>query len=61
MSSGNGYARGDLVGDILLKEGLLEKITSFIIYYMELGLMSSSCEYVKEFLDLFFYACAWSG
>ena len=47
-----------LVGDLSLKEGLLEEITSFIIYYMELGLVSSSCEYVKEFLDPFVDACA---
>ena len=47
-----------LVGDILLKEGLLEEITSFIIYYMELGLVSSSCECVKEVLDPFLDACA---
>ena len=39
-----------LVGDILLEEGLLEEITSFVIYYMELGLVPSSCECVKDFL-----------
>ena len=42
-----------LVGDILLKEGILEDITSFIIHYMELGHVSSSCECVKDFLDPF--------
>ena len=47
-----------LVGDLLLKEGFLEDITSFIIYYMELGLVSRSCECVKEFWDPFVYACA---
>ena len=47
-----------LVGDILLKEGLLEEITSFIIYYMDFGLVSSSCECVKEFLETFVDACA---
>ena len=47
-----------LLRGIYLKEGLLEEITSFIIYYMELGLVSSSCECVKEFLDLFVDACA---
>ena len=47
-----------LVGDLLLEEGLLEEVTSFIIYYMELGLVSSSCECVKEFLDPFVDACA---
>ena len=46
--------RNKLVGYLFLKEGLLEEITGFIIYYMELGLVSSSCECVKEFLDPFF-------
>ena len=42
------YMRGDnLVGDILLKEGLLEESTSFVIHYMELEIVSSSCELVK--------------
>ena len=41
----------NLVGDIFLKEGLLEEITSFVIYYIELGSVSTSCECVKEFLD----------
>ena len=53
------YMRGNkLVGDLLLQEGLLEDITSFIIYYMELGLVSISCECVKDFLDPFVDACA---
>ena len=47
-----------MIGDISLKEGLLEEITSFIIYYMELGIVSSSYECVKEFLDPFVDACA---
>ena len=47
-----------LVGDPLLEEGLLEEVTSFIIYYMELGLVSISCECVKDFLDPFVDACA---
>ena len=47
-----------LVGDISLKEGLLEDITIFIIYYMELGLVSSICECVKEFFETFVDACA---
>ena len=50
-----------LVGDIFLKEGLLEEITSFIIHYLELGLVSSSCECVKEFLEPFVDPCALSG
>ena len=33
-----------LLRGIYLKEGLLEEITSFIIYYMELGIVSRSCE-----------------
>ena len=48
----------DLVGDLLLKEVILEYITDFIIHYMELGIVSSSCEYVKEFLNPFVDACA---
>ena len=43
----------NLVGDLLLKDGLLENITSFIIYYMELGIVYISCDCVKEFLDPF--------
>ena len=39
--------RDNLVGDILLKEGLLEESTSFVIHYMELEIVSSSCELVK--------------
>ena len=50
-----------LVGDILFKEGLLEEITSFAIYYMDVGLVSNSCECVKAFWEPYFYACAWSG
>ena len=47
-----------LVGYILLKEGILEDITSFIMHYMELGHVFSSCECVKEFLDPFVDVCA---
>ena len=51
--------RGEkLVGYLLLKEGLIEEITVFIIHYMEIGLVSRIFEYVKEFLDPFFDACA---
>ena len=50
-----------LVGDLSLKEGLLEDITSFVIYYMELGLVPSICECVKDFLDTFVNGCALSG
>ena len=46
-----------LVGYLSLTEGLLEKITSFIINYMDIGLVCSSCECVKEFLDPFVDAC----
>ena len=42
-----------LVGDLLLKEGIIEDVKSFIIHYMELGIVFSSCELVKEFLDSF--------
>ena len=38
-----------LLGDLLLKEGILEDITSFIIHYMESGHVSRSCECVKDF------------
>ena len=48
----------ELVGDIFLKEVLLEEITSFIIYYMDIGLVYSSFECVKDFLDPFVDACA---
>ena len=52
------YMRGgNLVGYLFLKEGLLEDITSFIICYMVLGILSSSCEFVKEFLDSFVDTC----
>ena len=47
-----------LVGDLLLKEGIIEDIKSFIIHYMKLGIVSSSSECVKEFLDPFVDACA---
>ena len=47
-----------LVEYLFLKEGLLEEITSLIIYYMGLGLVYSSCECVKEFLDHFIDVCA---
>ena len=47
-----------LVGDFFLRECLLEDITSFIIYYMDLGLVSRSFECVKDFLDSFVDACA---
>ena len=47
-----------LVGDISLKGGLLEDITGLVIRYMELGIVSSSCEYVREFFDPFVDACA---
>ena len=47
-----------LVGDISLKGGILEDITGFVIRYMELGIVSSSCEYVREFFDPFVDACA---
>ena len=30
-----------------LKEGIIEVITSFIINYLEIGIVSSSCECVK--------------
>ena len=49
--------RHKLVEDLLIKEGILKEITRFIIYYMELGLVSTSCEFVKEFLDPFVDAC----
>ena len=48
-----GMGGNKLVGDLLLKESILEYITSFIIHYMELGHVSSSCECVKDFLDPF--------
>ena len=35
-----------LVRDIFLKEDILEYITSFIIHDLDIGLMTSSCEYV---------------
>ena len=47
-----------LVIDILLKECLLEDIKSFIFQYLELGLVSRSCECIKEFLDPFVDVCA---
>ena len=50
--------RNKLLGDLFLRKGLLEDNTSFIIYYMEPGLVSSSCECVKEFLDPFVDVCA---
>ena len=56
--SSDGYAGEQAVGDILLKKGLLEEITSFIIYYMDLGIVSRSCENVKEFLNPFVDACS---
>ena len=43
----------NMVGYLLLKNGILEEITSFIVYYMKLGILPSSCECVKEFLDPF--------
>ena len=46
-----------LVEDLLIKEGIIKEITRFIIYYMELGLVSTSCEFVKDFLDPFVDAC----
>ena len=46
-----------LVGDISLKGSILEDITGFVIRYMELGIVSSSWECVKEFSDPFVYAC----
>ena len=47
-----------LVGYIFIKDGILEDITSCIIYYMDIGIIYSSCECVKEFLVPFVYACA---
>ena len=47
-----------LVIYLLIKSGLLEEITSFISHDLELGLVSSSFDYVKEFLDPFVDACA---
>ena len=47
-----------LVGDIYLEEGLFDDITGFIIHYMDLGIMSSSCEYVNKFFYPFVDACA---
>ena len=38
-----------LVGDLLLKESLLEVIISCIIHYIELGIVTRSCDCVKEF------------
>ena len=46
-----------MVGYFSLMEGILEEITSFIIYYTELGLVYISCDCVKEFLDPFVDAC----
>ena len=48
----------NMIGDISIKEDILEYITSFIINFIELGLVSSSCECVKDFLDPFVDACA---
>ena len=47
-----------LVRDIFLKEGLLEDITSIIVHDMELGRVTSRCEYVQEFWYTFLGACA---
>ena len=47
-----------LLGYLLLKEDLLEDITSFIIDIMDIGHVASSCECVKDFLDSFVDACA---
>ena len=47
-----------LVRDLYIKEGILEKLTIFIIHYLELGIVSSSCECVKKFFDPFVDACA---
>ena len=46
-----------LVGYLSLKESLLEDITGLIIYYMKLGIVSRSCECVKEFLNPFVDVC----
>ena len=46
-----------LLVDLFLKEGLLEEITGFITHYMDLGLVSRTCKYVKEFLKPFVDAC----
>ena len=48
----------NIVGHIFLNQDILEDITGFIIHYMELGHVSSSCECVKDFLDPFVDACA---
>ena len=36
----------NLVRDIFLKENLLEDIKSFIVHDLELGIVTSNCEYV---------------
>ena len=46
-----------LVGDLLLKEGIIEDVKSFIIHYMEFGIVYIICECYKEFLDPFVDAC----
>ena len=50
--------RMKLIRDILLRESFIEDTTGFIVHDLDLGLMYSSCERVKEFLDTFFYECA---
>ena len=50
-----------LVGDIFLEEVIFEDITSFIIHYLDIGLVSSSCECVKDFFNPVVDACTWSG
>ena len=47
-----------LVRDLYIKEGILEELTSFIIHDLELGIVSSSCECVKDVLGPFVDACA---
>ena len=48
----------NLIGDILLKYGLLGDITRIVIYYIELEIVFGSCDCVKEVLDPIFGECA---
>ena len=44
---------GNMVRGIFLEKGILEEITSFIVHDLEIGIVTSSCERVQEFLDTF--------